>query len=87
MPFYNFDGCTGCHVCQLVTQIDYSELNRGRTPQEERIQQQRVNNQLEASESKDNDDSIFVDPDQAEDNKKEKEVEVREIIDDAPPEE
>ena len=66
--------------------IKNDELNGGRTPQEERIQQRRIKNQLEASNSKDNNDSTFEDPDQAEEDRKE-ENETVAIEDVAPPEE
>ena len=76
----NSDTCTGCHVCQPFTPLNYNELSGGRTLREESIHKQQVNKQPKASESKYGNNSSFEDPDQAEENREEEEVETEEIV-------
>ena len=85
-PACNFDGWTGCYLCQPVTPINYDTLNGGRTLQEERIHKRRINNQLEVAEINNDDDSTFADPDQAEEDEEEEEQETVGTKTDAPSE-
>ena len=62
-------------------------MNGGRTPREERIQKWKINNQLEAGESDNHDNSVFMDPDQAEEDKEEEEEETDNTKNDTPKEE
>ena len=82
----DFDGCIGCYLCQPATPSPkIAKKNGERTLQSERFRKRLLNNQLEAGKS-DNEDGNppFLDPDHAEEDKDEEEVETVEAATAAP---